>query len=73
MSQTPHSPSLSEARLATLAEIGEERTANAGDVQPGGERPDLIQQARCTRQSARPRSHGDDHRRPQTSTTGVRG
>jgi hypothetical protein len=32
MSQTPHSPSLSEAQLATLAEIGEERTANAGDV-----------------------------------------
>src|ERR1700716_1632128 len=32
MSQTPPSPSLSEAQLATLAEIGEERTANAGDV-----------------------------------------
>ncbi len=32
MSQTPDSPSLSEAQLATLAEIGEERTANAGDV-----------------------------------------
>jgi hypothetical protein len=32
MSQTPHSPSLSEAQLATLAEIGEERRANAGDV-----------------------------------------
>jgi hypothetical protein len=32
MSQTPHSPSLSEAQLAKLTEIGEERTANAGDV-----------------------------------------
>ena len=32
MSQTPDSPSLSAAQLATLKEIGEERTANAGDV-----------------------------------------
>jgi thioredoxin reductase (NADPH) len=32
MSQTPHSPSLSEAQLAKLTEIGEERTSNAGDV-----------------------------------------
>jgi hypothetical protein len=32
LSQPPDSPSLSEAQLATLAEIGEERTANAGDV-----------------------------------------
>ena len=32
MSQTPDSPSLSEAQLAALRKIGEERTANAGDV-----------------------------------------
>jgi thioredoxin reductase (NADPH) len=32
LSQTPDSPSLSAAQLATLKEIGEERTANAGDV-----------------------------------------
>ena len=32
MSHTPHSPSLSEAQLASLTEVGEERTANAGDV-----------------------------------------
>jgi thioredoxin reductase (NADPH) len=32
MSQTPDSPSLSEAQLAKLTEIGEERRANVGDV-----------------------------------------
>ena len=32
MSQNPHSAFLLEAQFATLAEIGEERTANAGDV-----------------------------------------
>jgi thioredoxin reductase (NADPH) len=32
MSQTPDSPSLSQAQLAVLTEIGEERAANAGDV-----------------------------------------
>lgn len=32
MTQTPDSPSLSAAQLATLTEIGEDRTANAGEV-----------------------------------------
>jgi thioredoxin reductase (NADPH) len=32
LSQSPDSPSLSEAQLATLAAIGEERTADVGDV-----------------------------------------
>jgi thioredoxin reductase (NADPH) len=32
LSQTPDSPSLSEAQLVTLGEFGEERTATAGDV-----------------------------------------
>jgi len=32
LSQTPDSPSLSAAQLATLTEVGEERTANAGEL-----------------------------------------
>jgi hypothetical protein len=32
VSEIPDRPSLSAAQLATLKEIGEERTANAGDV-----------------------------------------
>jgi hypothetical protein len=38
--RVPDSPALSASQLATLAELGEERTANAGDVlSVAGEQP----------------------------------